>query len=104
MKTNLEIEQGVEKLPITEVVRGLGLDPNVINQHGRYIAKLPLSILYESAGRPDGKLVLITAMTPTRSGEGKTTVAISLSDALDATRQEGRRSASANRRSAPTSA
>jgi formate--tetrahydrofolate ligase len=82
VKTNLEIEQGIEKLPITEVVRTLGLDPNVINQHGRYIAKLPLSILYERAGRPDGKLVLITAMTPTRSGEGKTTVAISLSDAL----------------------
>ncbi|HUS82461.1 MAG TPA: formate--tetrahydrofolate ligase [Dehalococcoidia bacterium] len=88
MKTNLEIEQGIEKLPITEVVRMLGLDPESINLHGKYIAKLPLSILHERAERPDGKLILVTAVTPTRSGEGKTTVAISLSDALTRLRQK----------------
>ena len=82
MKTNLEIEQGFEKLPIGDVMATLGVDPDSINLHGKYIAKLPLSILRERAGHPDGKLVLVTAITPTRSGEGKTTVAIGLSDAL----------------------
>jgi formate--tetrahydrofolate ligase len=82
MKTHLEIEQSFEKLPIADVVERLGLDADSINLHGKYIAKLPLSILRERAGHPDGKLVLVTAITPTRSGEGKTTVAIGLSDAL----------------------
>jgi len=82
VKTNLEIEQSVEKLPIAAVVERLGLEPDNVNLHGKYIAKLPLSILRERANRPDGKLVLVTAITPTRSGEGKTTVAIGLSDAL----------------------
>jgi formate--tetrahydrofolate ligase len=82
VKTSLEIEQSIEKLPIAEVARTLGLDPDGINLHGKYIAKLPLSILHERADEPDGNLVLVTSMTPTRSGEGKTTVAISLADAL----------------------
>ena len=82
MKTGLEIEQSIEKLPITEVAKTLGLDPDSINLHGKYIAKLPLSVLHERADKADGNLVLVTAMTPTRSGEGKTTVAISLTDAL----------------------
>ena len=83
MKTNLEIEQSFEKLPISEVARTLGLDPDGINLHGRYIAKLPLSVLQDRVDKPDGKLLLVTAMTPTRSGEGKTTVAISLADAIN---------------------
>ena len=82
MKTNLEIEQGFEKLPIADVMATVGVDRDSINLHGKYIAKLPLPILRERAGHPDGKLVLVTAITPTRSGEGKTTVAIGLSDAL----------------------
>jgi formate--tetrahydrofolate ligase len=82
VKTNLEIEHGIDRLPIAEVVRTFGLDLDSINLHGRYIAKLPLSILHERADGPDGKLILVTAMTPTRSGEGKTTVAIGLTDAL----------------------
>jgi formate--tetrahydrofolate ligase len=82
VKTNLEIEQSVQKLPIAAVVERLGVDPNDVNLHGRHIAKLPLSILRERADRPDGKLILVTAITPTKSGEGKTTVAIGLSDAL----------------------
>jgi formate--tetrahydrofolate ligase len=82
VKTGLEIEQSIEKLPITEVAKTFGLDPDSINLHGKYIAKLPLSVLQERADKADGNLVLVTAMTPTRSGEGKTTVAISLTDAL----------------------
>jgi formate--tetrahydrofolate ligase len=82
VKTNLEIEKSIEKRPITEVVQKLGLDPDCVNLHGKFIGKLPLSILRDRAERPDGKLILVTAITPTRSGEGKTTVAISLSDAL----------------------
>jgi len=83
MKSNLEIEEGVVKLPITEVAGKLGLDSDSINLHGKYIAKLPLSILEERAGKPDGNLILVTAVTPTKSGEGKTTVAIGLADALN---------------------
>jgi formate--tetrahydrofolate ligase len=83
VKSNLEIEQSVEKLPIAEVARRLGLDGDAINPHGRYIAKLPLSILQEQRDKPDGRLILVTAITPTRTGEGKTTVAISLADAIN---------------------
>ena len=82
MKTNLEIEQDVEKLPVTEIAKSLGLDPDGINLHGKYIAKLPLSIIKEKASAPDGNLILVTAVTPTKAGEGKTTVAIGLADAL----------------------
>ena len=82
MKTNLEIEDSVEKLPIAEVARKLGLDIDIINPHGKYIARLPLSIMTDKASRADGNLILVTAMTPTRRGEGKTTVAIGLADGL----------------------
>jgi len=73
VKTNLEIEESIERLPITEVAHKLGLDPDVINLHGKYIARLPLSVMTDRASQPDGNLILVTAMTPTRRGEGKTT-------------------------------
>ena len=82
MKTSLEIERSIEKRPIAEVAAALGLDPDGINLHGKYIAKLPLSILDERSKGPDGNLILVTAMTPTREGIGKTTVTIGLADAL----------------------
>ena len=82
MKSSLEIERSIEKRPIADVAAALGLDPDGINLHGKYIAKLPLSILDERSKEPDGSLILVTAMTPTREGIGKTTVTIGLADAL----------------------
>jgi len=75
---------------ITEVARDLGLDPDSLLLHGRYIAKVPLDELQRRADRPDGALVLVTAMTPTPHGEGKTTTTIGLGDAL---RRLGRKAA-----------
>jgi formate--tetrahydrofolate ligase len=83
VKTSLEIEQSAKKLPIAEVVRRLGLEPDEADLHGKYIAKLPLSVLRQREEKADGKLILVTAITPTRAGEGKTTVAIGLADGLN---------------------
>lgn len=73
---------------IQEVVRELGLDPEQVLPHGHYVAKIPLDELVHRETQPDGRLILVTAMTPTPQGEGKTTTTIGLGDAL---RQLGRR-------------
>ena len=75
-----EIEVGLA--PITEVAAGLGLLPEEIQPYGRFAAKIELPALDRLRDRPDGKLVCVTALTPTKAGEGKTTTAISLVDAL----------------------
>ena len=67
--------------PILEVAQHLGLDEEYVEPYGRRAAKINLSAL-SSLGEPTGKLVCVTAVTPTKSGEGKTTTAISLADAL----------------------
>lgn len=67
---------------VREVARDLGLDPDEILPHGHYIAKIPASELVARADRPDGRLILVSAMTPTPQGEGKTTATIGLADAL----------------------
>jgi formate--tetrahydrofolate ligase len=67
---------------IAEVADELGLDREVILPHGHFIAKVPVSVLEENSQKPDGKLILVTAMTPTPQGEGKTTTTIGLGDAL----------------------
>ncbi len=67
---------------IAQVAADLGLDPDEILPHGHYIAKVPIDELTRRADQPDGRLVLVTAMTPTPQGEGKTTAAIGLTDAL----------------------
>ncbi len=88
--TNLEIEAAHEKRPIQEVARELKIDPSVILPHGHHIAKVPVSELEARAGDDDGALILVTAMTPTPAGEGKTTTSIGLGDAL---RKAGRATA-----------
>jgi formate--tetrahydrofolate ligase len=88
--TNLEIESAHEKRPIQEVAQELKLDPSVILPHGHHIAKIPVSELEARAGEDDGALILVTAMTPTPAGEGKTTTSIGLGDAL---RKAGRATA-----------
>ncbi|NPB03204.1 MAG: formate--tetrahydrofolate ligase [Thermotogae bacterium] len=78
--SDLEIAQRVTPKPIDEIARFMGIDPQKIEKYGNYKAKLPLSLLEE---KHRGKLVLVTAMNPTPMGEGKTTVSIGLSMALN---------------------
>lgn len=80
-----DTKQNANGLPprrIREVASELGLDTERILPHGHYIAKIPLSEYEARKDRPDGHLILVTAMTPTPQGEGKTTATIGLADAL----------------------
>ena len=81
MLSDIEIAQACEMLPITEVADRLGIENKYLEQYGRYKAKVDLSLLDERRGH-DGKLILVTAITPTPAGEGKTTTAIGLADGL----------------------
>ena len=90
MPTNFEIESACPKKRIQDVAAELGLDPDAILLHGRYIAKVPIDELKARKNNPDGNLILVSAMTPTPQGEGKTTTSIGLADAL---RQLGHKSA-----------
>jgi formate--tetrahydrofolate ligase len=82
MKSGLEIAQEAELRPIADVAAAAGIEPGELEQYGRYRAKIDLSILDRLAGRPDGKLVITTAITPTKAGEGKTTTSVSLTQGL----------------------
>lgn len=79
--TDIEIAQGAKMLPITEIARSAGIDEKYIEQYGKYKAKIDLSLLKENKNA-DGKLILVTAITPTPAGEGKTTTTIGLGDGL----------------------
>lgn len=81
MMTDIEIAQSVKMKPITEIAAVAGIDEKYLEQYGKYKAKVDLSILKENTGK-DGKLVLVTAITPTPAGEGKTTTTIGLADGL----------------------
>ena len=80
-KTDIEIAQEAVMSPITEIAKTAGIDDKYLEQYGKYKAKVDLSLLKES-DRPDGKLILVTAITPTPAGEGKTTTTIGLADGL----------------------
>lgn len=75
---------------IFDIAAELGLDPESVLPHGHYIAKIPIRHLEERKNKDDGHLILVTAMTPTPQGEGKTTTTIGLGDAL---RQAGKKAA-----------
>ena len=79
--SDIAIAQATPLRPITEIAARAGIDENYIEPYGRYKAKIDPALLRESQAR-DGKLVLVTAITPTPAGEGKTTTTIGLSDAL----------------------
>ena len=81
MLSDIEIAQACEMLPITEVADRLGIENKYLEQYGRYKAKVDLSLLDEQREH-EGKLILVTAITPTPAGEGKTTTAIGLADGL----------------------
>ena len=79
--SDIEIAQSVEMKPITEIAKTAGIDEKYLEQYGRYKAKIDYSLLKET-DKKDGKLVLVTAITPTPAGEGKTTTTIGLADGL----------------------
>ena len=81
MMTDIEIAQSVKKEPIGKIAEKAGISDDYLEQYGRYKAKIDLSLLKESK-RTDGKLILVTAITPTPAGEGKTTTTIGLADGL----------------------
>jgi formate--tetrahydrofolate ligase len=83
MKSDIEIAREACAIPITDVAAGLGLEPDDIDPYGRYKAKIHLDVLERLKDRPDGKLVLCTAITPTPAGEGKTTTNVGLSMGLN---------------------
>jgi len=82
MKSGLEIAQEADLLPITEVAAAAGIEPNELEAFGKYKGKISLDILDRLKDRPDGKLVITTAITPTKAGEGKTTTSVSLTQGL----------------------
>lgn len=82
MKTDIEIAQASIMEPIDAVAARLGIGAEDLEQYGRYKAKLSESYLRSLEGRPDGKLILVTAINPTAAGEGKTTISIGLADAF----------------------
>jgi formyltetrahydrofolate synthetase len=82
VKTGLEIAQEAVLRPITEVAADAGILVDELEQYGRYKGKVALSTLDRLSDRPDGKLIITTAITPTKAGEGKTTTSISLTQGL----------------------
>ncbi|GMG95777.1 formate--tetrahydrofolate ligase [Tepidimicrobium xylanilyticum] len=83
MKTDVQIAQEAKMLPITEVAAKLGLEEDDLVHYGKYKAKINLKVLERLKDKEDGKLILVTAINPTPAGEGKTTVNIGLSMALN---------------------
>ena len=82
MPSSLEIAQQAQLRPIAEIAAAAGLEPDEVDLYGKYKAKINLSVLDRLAGKPDAKLVNVTAITPTKAGEGKTTTAVSLTQGL----------------------
>ena len=83
MKTDIEIAQEAQMLPITEVVKEIGLTADDLELYGKYKAKISNEYLKKIEGNKKGKLILVTAINPTPAGEGKTTTSVGLGQALD---------------------
>jgi len=82
-QSNIEIAQAARMLPIQRVAEQHGIPEESLEPYGRYKAKVALRWIAEQQTRPDGKLVLVTAVSPTPAGEGKTTTTVGLGDALN---------------------
>ena len=82
MPSSLEIAQAATLRPIAELAAEIGLEDDEVDLYGRYKAKVDLSVLERLADRPSGKLIGVTAITPTKAGEGKTTTAVGLTQGL----------------------
>lgn len=93
-KSDIEIAQDAKMRNVSEIAKNLGIKDEYVEQYGRYKAKIDTAVLNEMANESNGKLVLVTAITPTPAGEGKTTTTIGLADAL---RRIGKKSIAALR-------
>src|SRR4030081_3321349 len=83
-KSDIEISQSAKKRPILDVAREkLGIGPEHLEPYGHYKAKVSMDFIKSLKGRPNGKLILVSAIPPTRAGEGKTTTTVGLTDALN---------------------
>ena len=83
MKSDIQIAQEAKMKPVLDVARGIGIDEDDIEMYGKYKAKISLNVLEKLKDKPDGKLVLVTAINPTPAGEGKSTVTVGLGQALN---------------------
>jgi len=82
MKNDIEIAQAAEMKPITEIAKKIGLQEDELESYGKYKAKVNLSVWNRLKDKPNGNLILVTAINPTPAGEGKTTVTVGLGQAL----------------------
>ncbi len=82
MKTDIEIAQNTKPQPIEVIAQKLNLSTDYLENYGKYKAKIDLSYFDEIKHRPNGKLILVTALTPTKAGEGKSTTTVGLVDGL----------------------
>ena len=82
-KSDIDIAREATMLPIGEIAAKVGVPDEAIEPYGKHIAKIGLDFVKQVADRPDGRLVLVTAITPTPAGEGKTTTTVGLSDGLN---------------------
>lgn len=83
MLTDIEIAKQADIKPISDIAEKLGISADELEFYGKYKAKLPLSLLKKYENKEDGKLILVTAINPTPAGEGKTTVTVGLSEAMN---------------------
>ena len=82
IKTDIQIAQETEMKNIREIADIAGVDEKYLEMYGNYKAKIDYNMLRDKADTPDGKLILVTAITPTPAGEGKTTTSVGLTDGL----------------------
>jgi formate--tetrahydrofolate ligase len=82
-KSDIDIAREATMLPIGEIAAKLGVPDDAVEPYGKHIAKISLDFVKQVANRPDGRLILVTAITPTPAGEGKTTTTVGLSDGLN---------------------
>ena len=83
MLSDLEIAQAARLLPVVDIARSMGIHAEQVELHGRHVAKIDLAAVEEASSRPHGRYVVVTAVTPTPLGEGKTTTAVGLAQALE---------------------
>src|SRR6202000_827093 len=82
-KTDIQIAQEAKKRPILEIAKEkLGIAAENLEPYGHYKAKISMDFIKSLQGKPDGKLILVSAISPTPAGEGKTTTTVGLTDAL----------------------
>ena len=82
VKSDIEIAQACAIKPIRDIAAVAGVDEEYLEYYGKYKAKIDLKLLNDRADRPDGKLILVTAINPTPAGEGKTTTTVGLADGM----------------------